>query len=107
MDDECSRGCLNLIRRNEAAILSSPQDLVENLGWMAEEKPPREVQIQLSIDLSTDEAAIISALGTGKMAVDSISLKTGKPVSQIFALLTALELRGLLRSLPGRQYELV
>lgn len=107
IDDEYSRGCLNLIRLNEAALISSPEDLIRSMGWKKQNLRKKPIQIELPVDFSTEEAAIISALGNGSLSVDVISSTTGKPISQVFALLTGLELRGLLRSLPGKRYELV
>lgn len=106
ISDTYSAGCLNLIKKNEACVLSTPNDLLEVMGWEPEgDAQPK--QISLPIDLSTEEASIISALQYGPLQVDKIGSATGKPISQVFALITTLELRGLVKSLPGKQYALL
>ncbi|TNE30271.1 MAG: DNA-protecting protein DprA [Bacteroidetes bacterium] len=106
VSDPLSAGCLNLIKKNEACVLSTPSDLLETMGWETE-SDPKPKQISLPIDLSTEEASIISALQYGPMQVDKIGSATGRPISQVFALITTLELRGLVKSLPGKQYTLL
>lgn len=104
--DAKSVGCLNLIRNNEANILTSSGDVSEMLGWEMGESP-KEKQIALPVDLSTEEAQVISALGGNSLTVDEICTATGKPISQLFALLTSLEIRGLILALPGKKYEVI
>lgn len=104
--DTQSAGCLNLIRNNEASILTKPTDLPEALGWNAPLSGTVERQMSLPIDLSTDEAGVISSLRHGPLEIDKLSAATGKSISQLFALLTGLELRGLVVSLPGKRYEI-
>lgn len=104
VNDPMSKGCLNLIKNNEAHVITQPSDVPELLGWDAEHK--EEVrQIQMPIDLSTEEAAVISTLGRNRMEIDRISIESGMTISQLYAVLTALELRGIVRGLPGKQYE--
>lgn len=104
--DTFSEGCLNLIKNNEAAILTKAEDLLQSMGWL-EENIGNPKQIALPIDLSTEEASLLSALQYGPLQVDKISSATGRPISQVFALITTLELRGLVKSLPGKRYELL
>ncbi|NVK27085.1 MAG: DNA-protecting protein DprA [Flavobacteriia bacterium] len=105
VNDTKSAGCLNLIKNNEAIVLTSPSDVPEALGWQTGASESSK-QMQLPVDLSTEEASIISALRKGSMQVDELSSTVGRPISQLFALLTQLELRGIIRSRPGKKYEL-
>ncbi|KAB2805399.1 DNA-processing protein DprA [Phaeocystidibacter luteus] len=105
VNDAKSAGCLNLIKNNEAIVLTTPQDVPEVLGWQTEGSEPVR-QMQLPVDLSTEEAGIISALRSGSMQVDELGSTLGRPISQLFALLTQLELKGIVRSRPGKKYEL-
>lgn len=106
ISDSKSEGCLNLIKNNGAQIIASAHDIPESLGWTTSEKK-EVVQVQMPIDLSTDEAQVVSTLNEGPKAIDQIGLDTGRPISQVFALLTTLELRGIIRSLPGKRYEMM
>lgn len=105
INDAKSAGCLALIKNNEAHVLTQPQDVPDLLGWTNSGEEVNR-QIEIPIDLSTEEAQIISQLSEGGLPVDVLSSKTGFPISQLFVLLTGLELRGLIRSRPGKKYEL-
>ncbi len=106
VSDPMSKGCLNLIKNHQAHVLTDPQDIIEMLGW--ENNLNRQsVQIEIPIDLSTEEAQVMSTLGNEQMEIDRISLQSGMTLSQLYALLTALELRGLIKALPGKRYEVV
>lgn len=105
ISDSKSAGCLALIKNNEAHVLTKATDVPELLGWTSTgDERPR--QIEIPIDLSTEEALIITHLAEGGKPVDELSAQTGFPISQLFVLLTGLELRGLIRSRPGKKYEL-
>lgn len=100
--DPLSAGCLNLIRNNEAALLSRAEDVIESLGW--ENSQQSSPQVSLPIDLSTEEAGIYSALSQGPLQIDELAHVTSKPISQLLATLTTMELCGLIISLPGKRY---
>jgi len=69
----------------------------------AEPAPDNSVASTDLSSLSEDERAIYDALASPR-TVDEIA-KSGRNASDILALLTVLEIRGLVRSLPGGRYE--
>ncbi len=56
--------------------------------------------------LSTTEAAIVAALQTGERLVDDIIAETGLPAGKLLATLTMLEVKGVVKRLPGRHVTL-
>lgn len=56
--------------------------------------------------LSADERAIVTAIGTGERLVDDVIAETGVSAGKVLAMLTLLEVRGVVRRLPGRQVTL-
>lgn len=55
--------------------------------------------------LSEDEAAILKLLGTERRHADEIIAGTGLPAARVLASLTLLEVKQVLRRLPGKFYE--
>jgi DNA processing protein len=106
--DVYSKGCNDLIKRNQAAILTSAKDLVENLNWNLEEKKPKIIQKQLFVELSEIEQLVYDfLLENGKELLDLISLNCKIPIHQTTTILFNLEMKGVVKPLPGKLFEAV
>lgn len=105
--DKFSSGCNALIKKNLAAILSSPEDLIQYMNWDITAKPIAR-QIPMFTDLTTDENAVIKLLtSNGRTDIDHLSQYTGFLFSKLSPILLELEFKGVLKPLPGKLYELV
>lgn len=105
--DSQSIGCNNLIKSQRAHLLSKPEDVPYILNWQLEgiAKP---VQKQLFIELDTEEKVIYNFLNeNGKTLLDIIALKCEMPTFRIASILLNMELKGVVRPLPGKQFELI
>ncbi len=109
INDTYSQGCNRLIKTNKAALVESAADLVYILGWeIQKEKTKTTPQRKLFIELSPDENLIMQLLNQHpQLDVDSISLMSNMPLSKISMVLLNLEFSGILKSLPGKRYQLV
>lgn len=107
--DMFSKGCNSLIKRQEAHLLESAADLAFMLGWNPEEKSPAPaVQKQLFVELEPDEEVVFSKLSDGgKMLLDEIAYTCNLPVHKLSATLVGMEMKGVVRPLPGKYFELV
>ena len=56
--------------------------------------------------LSADEQTIVSAIGDGERLVDALVAATGLPVGKVLATLTLLEVKGVVKRLPGKRVRL-
>lgn len=56
--------------------------------------------------LSPDEQQIVSAIGDGERLVDDVIAETGIPVGKVLATLTLLEVKGVVKRLPGKRVRL-
>ena len=56
--------------------------------------------------LSSDEQKIVSAITGGERLVDDVIAETGLPVGKVLATLTLLEVKGVVRRLPGKRVSL-
>ena len=105
--DKYSQGCNNLIKTQKANVLSSAADLVYILNWdiQQEAKP---VQKQLFVSLDEDEQKVYDyLLKTGKELLDIIALRCDFPIYKISGMLLNMELKGVIRPLPGKLFEAI
>lgn len=103
--DKRSSGCNELIRTNTAAMITCADDLLEMMGWSKTKKRP--VQRQLFVELTEDEQKILTALQQkDSLHADELLHNTGIHNSQLAALLLGLEMQGLIKALPGKQYRI-
>lgn len=105
--DKMSQGCNNLIKTQKANLLSSAADLIYMLNWdiKTEQKP---IQKQLFIEMDNDETKIYSYLTqNGKELLDIIALNCDFPIYKISSILLTMELKGLIRPLPGKLFEAI
>ena len=56
--------------------------------------------------LRLDEQQIVSAIGDGERLVDDVIAETGIPVGKVLATLTLLEVKGVVKRLPGKRVRL-
>jgi len=106
--DKFSTGCNNLIKRQKAHVLTSAADLVYHLGWQVKKQQPQLVQKQLFIELDDIEKSIYSYLQKdGKQLLDSISLECQIPVFKASSTLLNMEMKGVIRPLPGKLFEAI
>ena len=76
------------------------------MNWRNEKKN-KSVQKQLFIQLSPDEQKIIDLLQTkDSVHADELLYQTGIANSQLAAVLLQLEMQGLVKALPGKQYRI-
>ncbi len=101
--DTYSKGCNMLIRKNIAAIIDSPQSLIEELGYDLPNKK-KSSQPLLLPELSENELLVINHLKLSEKAIDELHFLTKLTMSQLALILLDLEFKGLVNSLPGKVY---
>ena len=106
-DDELARGCNNLIKKNIAQLINSGKEVMKNLGWEALEPKERQIQKALFVDFTPNEQRIVEVIMDSKPhSIDEISLNSKLSISKTAALLLALEFKGVVKALPGKQYRI-
>ncbi len=105
--DMYSKGCNNLIKNNKADVVTAASDIIKMLNWDLQEKPTS-IQKQLFLELNENEQKIHDFLHVkGQQVMDVISLECNIPVFQLSSLLLQLEMKGVLKPLPGKLFELI
>jgi DNA processing protein len=105
--DTYSKGCNNLIKMQKANVLTNAADLVYMLNWDIENKS-KTIQKQLFVELEEDEQLIYEyLLKNGKELLDTIALQCNFPIYKISGILITMELKGVIRPLPGKLFEAI
>jgi DNA processing protein len=106
--DSQSVGCNNLIKFQRAHLLSNPLDVPYILNWELESEKKPAIQKQLFVELEPDEEIIYNFLKeNNKELMDVIALKCEMPTYKIAGILLNMELKGVVRSLPGKLFEVI
>lgn len=106
--DKYSLGCNNLIKTQRANLMTSAADLVYILNWELESKATKPVQKQLFVILDNEEQKVYDYLQqNGKQLLDIIALDCDFPIFRISSVLLNMELKGLVRPLPGKLFEAI
>lgn len=106
--DGQSQGCNNLIKTQRAHMLTSTADIVYQLGWEVENSQPKPVQTQLFVELNEEEKKVYRYLKEkDKELLDIIALQCEIPTYKAASILLTMELKGLVRPLPGKLFQLI
>lgn len=103
-----SAGCNNLIKTNKANLLTSVKDLEYIMNWDAATSP-KKVKPSLSLSEFDEFEQVVLKIIIEKKApvlIDEVSWKSNLPVSQLASVLLGLEFKGVVKSMPGKQYTL-
>jgi DNA processing protein len=107
--EQYSEGCNELIRLNKAMLIESAEQVAEMLNWNVD-SPGKKANRQLNFfhEFKAEEKVLVEILRQkGKLTIDTITLQSSMPMSKVSSTLLSLEFAGVLRSLPGKAYELV
>ncbi len=107
--EKFSEGCHELIRLNKAMLVESADQVAEMLNWNEKGSAKQEnKQLKFFHELKPDEKILVSILQqNGKTDIDTITIQSKMAMSKVSSTLLNLEFAGVLRSLPGKVYELV
>ncbi len=105
--DSQSRGCNNLIKQQKAHLLSSAADIIYMLDWELK-TPHTPKQTQLFVELDDDEKVIFRFLkNKEKELLDIIALECNFPAYKAASILMNMELKGVVRPLPGKLFQII
>lgn len=105
--DIYSEGCHKLIRDNRAALVTSATDIIKALNWDMEAPAIPTRQQRLLLGLTPEQEKMVAVLGETSLSVDQLAGRSGMSMSKVSALLLEMEFEGIVRSLPGKVYQLI
>jgi len=96
----------NLLIKDGAKIVTSSQDIVEDIyAEITKEIPkPKQMSLFTKPNLTAEENVIYKNLSLNPINIDKLCEITKLPIYEINSILTLLELNGYIKSLPGKQY---
>lgn len=111
VQDEMSRGCNQLIRDQKAALIENADDFLRMLLWETT-SPPVDTQTQMNELLTTisdDELCILTKIRQQEdgMQINYIVQEVNMPYSKVSSTLMMLEMKNLVKSLPGGIYRAI
>ena len=95
-------GSNRLIQQGAKLVLSA-RDILDDLGLIFREEPGLKPASE-ALQLSPAERAVREAIGEDETTMDDIIAKCGLPTHQVSSTLLALEMRRLVKQLPGSRF---
>ena len=102
-----SVGCNNLIKKNQAHLITCAQDIIDVMNWQTATKTkPEKKKNSIPNNLDEDSKKILNEFQkNGSLSIDDLLEKTDITMDKLSMLLLQLELVGLIKTLPGNRYE--
>jgi len=103
IDRPSSAGSNRLIQQG-AKLVTSAADILDDLQSLFPVKNVPLGPVKTTGDLSKEELAVLEALEEGESGLDMLVAKTRLPSSTLSSTLLALEIKRLVKQLPGQQF---
>jgi DNA processing protein len=100
VSDSKAKGTLNLLKQG-AVLVQSVDDILNEFSWTSNTAVKDSSTIQLS---ATEETVVSSIKKLSNPLLDDLLSSTELPISELLKTLTLLELKGVVRTLPGGRY---
>ena len=109
LDDVCSAGCNDLIKRNKAQLIETADDLIAAMQW---EEVKREVvqttMVEMLANLSPTQERLVALLREAEdgLHINQIVMETQLSYGTVSAELVMLELEDIVKSMPGGMWRI-
>ena len=107
IDSPRSKGCHDLIKKG-AKLCEGAEDILSEFEYLfpASNRPPSAGQIGVlpALELSENERKVYDALDHEEVGIDDVIRKSGLPSSTVSVALLSLEMKRLIRQLPGKMF---
>ena len=102
--DRASCAGSNRLIQQGAKLVTSAADILEDLQLLLPEKPRLEPSPSRTLELSETERAVYDAINESETSVDALIQKTNLPPGAVSSTLLALEMKRLVKQLPGQHF---
>ena len=104
--DAHSLGCNKLIANNKAALFQDTDSFLKQMGWSKKEVIQHKQQ-ELFLELTDDEEKVVNALnGKESVQINTLAIDLNIPVADLSFTLLELEMKNIVKALPGGLYKL-
>jgi DNA processing protein len=103
-NDANSEGCNTLIKMQRAQLITSAEDLIQAMQWQTENKQPTQtVMVELLHDLTNIQRQLWEKLSESEDGwhVNQLVMELQLPYNEVAAELMMMELKGIVKGLPG------
>lgn len=101
IDSPHSRGCHQLIKEG-AKLVEDVEDILQELEYLFPRIPDPQVARPVPENLTEEEHLVFKAIGREEVPIDTLIVTTSLPAHKISAILLRLEMKKLVRQLPGK-----
>jgi len=104
LGDSYSEGCNNLIKTHRASLLTTVDDIAYLLRW---ERQQAAAQKQIFIELTAEERKVTDLLlGSEGLHLNFLIQETQLSTSRLANVLLELEMKGVIRAMPGKYFRM-
>ncbi len=107
IDSPRSKGCHELIKKG-AKLCEGAEDMLSEFEYLfpASNRPPtpNETGVLPAIELSENEQKVFDTLSNEEISIDDVIRKSGLPSSAVSVALLSLEMKRLVKQLPGKMF---
>jgi DNA processing protein len=107
IDSPRSKGCHDLIKKG-AKLCEGAEDILSEFEYLFPQsnRPPgaAESGVLPAISLSENESKVFEVLSNQETAIDEVMQKCGLPVSAVSVALLSLEMKRMVKQLPGKMF---
>ncbi len=101
------KGCHDLIKKG-AKLCEGVEDILSEFEYLfpSSNRPPSpaETGVLPALELSENEQKVHDALGREELSIDDVIRRCGLPASATSVALLSLEMKRLIRQLPGKMF---
>ena len=104
VEDECSAGCNDLIKRNKAHLIEHAEDLIKNMQWEKQTAQAIQTQmVELLHNLSESQQKLYDLLREAEegLHINQLVMETQIGYNIVSAELVMMELQDVVKSMPG------
>lgn len=107
-NDTWSAGCNKLIKTMKAGMIENASDLLAAMNWDLPDKKSKPRQASIPIGMTAAEDSLYKILQqNGKTAMDNLCTLSGLSQSEAAMTLLDMEFKGWIKTLPGKQFQLI
>jgi len=103
IDKPSAAGSNRLIQQG-AKLVMSASDVLDDLELLLPEKPQLQSSPARMVQFTGNEQAVYDAIGENETPIDTIIAKSNLPVGAVSSTLLALEMKRLVKQLPGQHF---
>ncbi|WP_427338611.1 DNA-processing protein DprA [Caloranaerobacter sp. DY30410] len=96
----------NLLIKDGAKIVMDVDDIIEEITLLKDRIRAKRVEEISCLNLGKDEIKIVECIKEYPKYCDEISYQTGLDIKKVNSILTILELKGIVKQLPGKTFQL-